>query len=794
MIKKLLLLCLCGSSLLMTAQSASSYVFSASDGTYVSVEGTDIPIIGDDASYLINLPGFDFPYAGSSFSTFSVSTNGLIRLGQQIEGGAFDNTVFVSGDQAPAIAVFWDDHNRGNGSISYLLSGTAPHRMLEIGWNNIMPSNGGQQNPDISASFKVRLNETTGVIEMWYGTLVPGTAFSATVGINDGLTFLNVDPAGPSVSVTQPIMIDQTEGLTGKHFVFFPPSPCQGLPEAGVTLVSDATVCMGEMVTFSLSGATNALGISYQWQFSSDGETFADIDGETNPSFLTFPFTSGTYRCEVFCGGESAFSEPVAIVINPVSECYCSPVYGNGMTDGDLISHVVIPNTTLDNESGTEPVNPYYTYFTGQPNLTATLQQGHSYDIEVTVGTYTNQNVTAWIDYNQDGFFSEDERLGGLQEIESLETAVLSFTLQCDAAPGTYRLRIRDVWNTDPFGIDPCAEYGYGETEDYDLTITESTGCSIPSGLSVPEFTSTTALIGWNPGCSQSGWEVVVLPEGTAFDPSGFLPASTYPLLIGNLEPETTYEVYIRAVCEEGLSDWSEATTFTTSPQGVANDDCFQATALEVGESFDQYLQIATNEGATRTIGEAAVSCGQFNFGGDVWFSVTVPDSGSITIQTRPEADSELSDTVMAVYSGSCGGALSTLGCNDDSGLEGMEGFSSLSFENLNPGEVLLVRVWEYANDVTGTFQIAAFDTQMSVTDQQLAALVLSPNPAQDFVQIHTSLPVEQLSIHDTLGRHIREPEAAASGRVDVSDLNPGVYLLGITIDGRQVFRKFVKK
>lgn len=152
---------------------------------------------------------------------------------------------------------------------------------------------------------------------------------------------------------------------------------------------------------------------------------------------------------------------------------YCNPVYTTGKTDGDLISRVRIIGTTLDNNSGTAPVNPAYTYFTGAPNFTAQLVQGNTYTMEATIGSFGSQGVAAWIDYNDDGIFQTTERIGFTPTTipNGFGSESFPITLSCASTPGTFRMRVRCVFFQNGNTIDPCASYTWGEAEDYDVTI-----------------------------------------------------------------------------------------------------------------------------------------------------------------------------------------------------------------------------------------------------------------------------------------------------------------------------------
>ncbi len=140
--------------------------------------------------------GFDFWYNGTRYTQFSVSTNGYVDFSSSTaNGGAtngpygYDNTQFTGNGAGTwlALAPFYDDMTAQGGtaalgnSIKYLVSGTAPNRVLTIEWINMAV----YLNTTPSLNFQVKLYETTGVIDFVYGTMTQGTAnFTYTCGIN----------------------------------------------------------------------------------------------------------------------------------------------------------------------------------------------------------------------------------------------------------------------------------------------------------------------------------------------------------------------------------------------------------------------------------------------------------------------------------------------------------------------------------------------------------------------------------------------------------------------------------
>jgi len=285
------------------AQSVSEYIFTQSTEAYTPVAGINSTAVGDDGSEDILPIGFNFSYGGGTYSTFSISTNGFIRLGNGIAGQSYTNILAITAPQSPLIAPFWDDHNRNTGSIQYLLSGTAPDRVLEIGWDNINLGGGGAQSTTAFGSFKMRLHETTGAIEFVYGpTMNQAGNLTASIGLNDLNSFLSVSPDSSTSTTsfaTANNGITTTQFLLGQKFTFAPGSHCEGTPVPGNTISNFASVCDNYPLNLSLQNQTSGFGVSYQWQISSDGISFTDIGGATNSNIYYIPkyfFNISMYR------------------------------------------------------------------------------------------------------------------------------------------------------------------------------------------------------------------------------------------------------------------------------------------------------------------------------------------------------------------------------------------------------------------------------------------------------------------------------------------------------------------
>lgn len=96
---------------------------------------------------------------------------------------------------------------------------------------------------------------------------------------------------------------------------------------------------------------------------------------------------------------------------------------------------------------------------------------------------------------------------------------------------------------------------------------TSDSSCSAPSNIIITNVTKNSAAIDWQENGSATAWQVVYGVQG--FDPtqegiSIFDNDGTKGLSIQGLQPNTTYDVYVFAVCSNDLSDLFGPTSFTT--------------------------------------------------------------------------------------------------------------------------------------------------------------------------------------------------------------------------------------
>lgn len=373
----------------------SGYSFESSTETYTPVAGTNSTAIGDDGNQNTISLGFTFKFDGVDYTTFSINTNGFIRLGTTIAASPWINLLSNTAAQRPLIAPFWDDNHRNAGAITYAVTGSSPNRILEVGWDGINIGGGGSTSGANVASYKLRLYETTNVIDFVYGPVMnTAGALTASVGLNGNDSFLSVNPtATPSVSsTTASNSINSTVNLVGKRFRFTPnvpqytyewssvpagftssvanptanptetttysvvvtgPNGCSSTVSKTITVSSGVAIgtqpsavgplCQGANTSFSVV----ASGPSLQYQWRKDGVAVVGNATATTATLVlngVLPSQSGVYDVMITPAcGESVLSTPQSLIVYPTPTL--EPIANQNYCSGELANVTTLSGT-----------------------------------------------------------------------------------------------------------------------------------------------------------------------------------------------------------------------------------------------------------------------------------------------------------------------------------------------------------------------------------------------------------------------------------------------------------------
>ncbi|UZT97624.1 T9SS type A sorting domain-containing protein [Chryseobacterium fluminis] len=322
--------------------------------------------------------------------------------------------------------------------------------------------------------------------------------------------------------------------------------------------------------------------------------------------------------------------------------------------------------------------------------------------------------------------------------------------------------------------------------------------CSEPSNIMAANITTSSADISWTaPSVAPAnGYDLYYSTSSTAptsVTVPNYTAISGTSQSLSGLTASLPYYVWVRSRCSSDQSIWDGPYVLTLL---VTNDNCASPLPLTVGTDFASSAVNTSNVGATSD-GTASCMVSASDVNNNVWYSVVIPASGNVIIETAAVAGSPFVDSVMEVYSGTCGN-FTSLGCNDDTNLTSSR-FSKVTLTGQTPGSTVYVSVWKYSssNNLDGQFQISAYDASNLATSEVSAAknaIKVYPNPFEDVLNISDISKVKSASVTDMAGKLVKTI-ANPSAILQLSGLNSGMYLITLELrDGSKQTVKVIKK
>jgi hypothetical protein len=163
-------------------------------------------------------------------------------------------------------------------------------------------------------------------------------------------------------------------------------------------------------------------------------------------------------------GNSSAQSNPVNVTTLSTSLTYCAS-QGNSTVD-ERIGKVVFNTINNTSTGGTG-----YTNFTA---ISTNVVRGSAYAITITpqwTSTVYSEGYAVFIDYNQDGDFTDAGETVFTKATSTSATATGTITIPATAALGSTRMRVSMKYNGTPTA---CETFSYGQVEDYTVIIGSS--------------------------------------------------------------------------------------------------------------------------------------------------------------------------------------------------------------------------------------------------------------------------------------------------------------------------------
>ncbi|MCF8429372.1 MAG: hypothetical protein K9G64_04500, partial [Bacteroidia bacterium] len=283
------------------SQVVNTYSFSQTTGTYTPI--TTGPVLGvatnDDSSFPANPIGFSFTYGGTTYTTFSVNSNGFLALGSTVNSSY---SVISTGGNNIVSALNADLQGLPSvGQMRYDTIGTAPNRTLVMQWKNYAMYSSSTNSLD-SFDFQIRLNETSNSVEIMYGRFVKTSGGnSVQVGVKGSSSAIYLNRTSTSSWTTTTAGTSNTNTVTfsntvlptnGLTFTFTPPTPAAPTVFTGTkTNITTNTVTLAGSIAINQYPVITTSGVIVGTSANPTIGGSGVIDSTTNPVVTTGSFT-----------------------------------------------------------------------------------------------------------------------------------------------------------------------------------------------------------------------------------------------------------------------------------------------------------------------------------------------------------------------------------------------------------------------------------------------------------------------------------------------------------------------
>jgi PKD repeat protein len=169
----------------------------------------------------------------------------------------------------------------------------------------------------VPINLTLNAGDTIGIALYWNGTVYTSTNVNIPTFSNGTVTIIADASCAYAYNSTDSYGPRQVNG----GVIYQLADPCVNPPFVGNALTSNHTPCTGQNFTLSLDSVTAGQGQSYQWQISSDNNSWINIAGATYPTLQTSQSSTNHYRCVLNCGTGTATSGAVMVTTttNPLS-------------------------------------------------------------------------------------------------------------------------------------------------------------------------------------------------------------------------------------------------------------------------------------------------------------------------------------------------------------------------------------------------------------------------------------------------------------------------------------------
>lgn len=292
-------------------------------------------------------------------------------------------------------------------------------------------------------------------------------SLSILLSTNGGGSFTRLDSAGiaaawisksivfSSSSATTIIRIAATSddgttdiGLDNVRVTDF--DNCAGTPSAGTVTSSLSNVCLTTPFTLTATGATDANGLVYQWQYSTDnGTTWLDISGANGFTYTTTQGVTTIYRFKVTCsfGGAFATSGTVQVTSPP-------------LPDGTYTINSLLPTDFATGGTNFQSFSDAYAAMLCGINGPVVFNVSNGpYNEQLIMGAIPGTSATNTITFNGNGarlgFASSNSNERAVIKLRGTKHVIFD-SLVIDAGAGTYGYGVQLISDADSNAVRKC--------------------------------------------------------------------------------------------------------------------------------------------------------------------------------------------------------------------------------------------------------------------------------------------------------------------------------------------------
>ena len=487
------------------------------------------------------------------------------------------------------------------------------------------------------------------------------------------------------------------------------------------------------------------------YDLSAGSDSFELVDVVLNSSGDGWSNTSGTYNLNPYCGSGCAGDVEAWLVFGPL--------------DTTQTADLNLALTTTKQYGDTQLGVAYTTSYSGCPSSTTWTTAttiAASGNIDVDLSAANGANVFIGISYIDDGTYSNwtlsNIALESFDTCPPLGTVPTSNCAVCDLSLQTESYVC--LTNTDGNGNDGATvEIAYTGVEDTITSITTASGGSIAGDDPATVTDGTITITGLSEGAV---WDLTI----NGGDCDGTTVSGTIPLSV--CDPVTTNLVINEILADPGSTD------------GDANGDSVIST------TNDEFVEIYNT--GTSALDISGYTLRDITSVRHTFPNPTILQPGTfLTVFGGGSIDSFTGNAQLA-----SGGSLGLNNGGDTVTIKNAVGVVVTTVAYTGASDQSLCREPDFTGDFVGhlshtahavTFSPGAMnDGTFSVNSLNNASFNLYPNPTKSgFVNItSTGSETVQATIFDILGKQVLNA-SVANGRLNVSTLNTGVYIVKLT-------------